>query len=65
MTSTSRDDPFWAAFEDALTKEYELWKSSVFDSNIFRDCKFTKEIFPAATDSRYIRGVSHICIFPD
>ncbi|PAV72942.1 hypothetical protein WR25_09792 isoform B [Diploscapter pachys] len=24
MTSTSRDDPFWAAFEDALTKEYEL-----------------------------------------
>ncbi|CAJ0584960.1 unnamed protein product, partial [Mesorhabditis spiculigera] len=40
MTPTTRDDPFWKAFEDTLNSE---------------NCKFVKEIFTGATDSRYLR----------
>ncbi|CAJ0936052.1 unnamed protein product, partial [Mesorhabditis belari] len=41
MTPTTMEDPFWAAFEGTLK---------------FEGCKFTKEIFPASTDSSYIRA---------
>ncbi|PIO65717.1 hypothetical protein TELCIR_12595, partial [Teladorsagia circumcincta] len=40
MTPTSADDPWWSAFEKSLKD---------------KQCKFTKEIFSAATDSRFIR----------
>ncbi|GMS96280.1 hypothetical protein PENTCL1PPCAC_18455 [Pristionchus entomophagus] len=41
VTTTTRDDPWWAALEDVLNEE---------------SCKFTKEIFVGATDSRYLRA---------
>ncbi|GMR45790.1 hypothetical protein PMAYCL1PPCAC_15985 [Pristionchus mayeri] len=41
VTPTTRDDPWWAALEDVLDEE---------------GCPFTKEIFPAGTDSRYLRA---------
>ncbi|KAK5986962.1 hypothetical protein GCK32_002811 [Trichostrongylus colubriformis] len=43
MTPTTADDPWWSAFEGSLKDQ---------------QCKFTKEICSAATDSRYIREVS-------
>ncbi|KAJ2224356.1 adenylate cyclase [Coemansia sp. RSA 485] len=56
MTPTSKDDLFWAAFEGA---------ASGLGYDVF------KEIFPAATDSRYLRragvpalGVSPLCGLP-
>ncbi|KAJ2156519.1 adenylate cyclase [Coemansia sp. RSA 552] len=55
-TATDRSDPFWRAFEDAVTAR---------GLGIFR------EIFPAATDSRYLRraglpalGVTPLCNAP-
>ncbi|KAJ1818498.1 adenylate cyclase, partial [Coemansia sp. RSA 2599] len=55
-TSTGADDPFWTAFEGAVNG---------------LDISFAKEIFPAATDSRYLRragipalGVSPLCDLP-
>ncbi|KAJ2883521.1 adenylate cyclase [Coemansia asiatica] len=55
-TETSASDPFWAAFEGAVNG---------------LGIEFKKEIFPAATDSRYLRragvpalGVSPLCGLP-
>ncbi|WKY05207.1 hypothetical protein Q1695_005881 [Nippostrongylus brasiliensis] len=44
VTPTTRDDPFWAAFEDSLEKE---------------GCSFDKEIFTGATDSRFVRELGY------
>lgn len=41
VTPTTRDDPWWAAIDDVLGEE---------------GCKYTKEIFVGATDSRYLRA---------
>ncbi|KAK6018782.1 hypothetical protein OSTOST_15608 [Ostertagia ostertagi] len=44
MTPTTADDPWWNAFEKSLRDQH---------------CDFTKEIFSAATDSRFIRELGY------
>ncbi|VDO87070.1 unnamed protein product [Haemonchus placei] len=52
VTPTTTDDLWWNAFEKSL-KDEKLSYSN------FRKCKFTKEIFTAATDSRFIRALGY------
>ncbi|PIO55943.1 hypothetical protein TELCIR_22666 [Teladorsagia circumcincta] len=44
VTPTNGDDPFWSAFKKSLEDE---------------KCKFEKEIFTGATDSRFVRELGY------
>jgi len=46
-TPVTRDDPWWCAFTDVLTEE---------------NCKYSPEIFPGGSDSRFIRELGYKAI---